>query len=352
MLLYYRMAETESKYQAAVIGVGKPGSASKTGGYAIGYTHAKMYRRNPRVELIAAADINGENLAAFGKEFDVDRTFASHQEMLREIRPDIVSIATYVNLHASMIEDAARAGVKVIFCEKPFLASIPQCRRIEALARETGVKIGVAFVRRYRPAFVRAREILTGGSIGKPVMCLAGVEGWDLSEWGSHWFDMFRFLNDDAPMRWVFGQARVRDARGFGHAMEEHAIAHFEFENGCRGLLDGGRGTAVGGDMMLVGSEGMVRVSGESKLTIVGANGEASETFADDFAACWDAALVELLDWLEGGVEAAIGLTRTLPSAELNLAAYLSAVRGDRVDFPLEDDCDEWPVERLAARVR
>src|SRR4029450_11376855 len=135
-------------------------------------------------------------------------------------------------------------------------ASIPQCRRIEKVAAETGVKIVVAHVRRYRPAFIRAREIFNSGAIGQPVLCLAGIDGWDLSEWGSHWLDMFRFVNLDRPIRWVFGQARVPDFRGYGHAMEEPAIAHFEFDNGCRGLLDGGKATAVGGDMLLIGTEG------------------------------------------------------------------------------------------------
>ncbi len=38
---------------------------------------------------------------------------------------------------------------------------------------------------------------------------------------------------------------------------------------------------------------------------------------------------------------------------EVNLAAYLSAVRGDRIDLPLDAEAmalDEWPVEILARR--
>jgi hypothetical protein len=38
---------------------------------------------------------------------------------------------------------------------------------------------------------------------------------------------------------------------------------------------------------------------------------------------------------------------------ELNLAAYLSALRGDRIDLPLADadlQVNEWPVELLARR--
>jgi hypothetical protein len=35
----------------------------------------------------------------------------------------------------------------------------------------------------------------------------------------------------------------------------------------------------------------------------------------------------------------------------LNLAAYLSAVAGDRIDLPLDEfGLDEWPLEVLARR--
>src|SRR4051794_39014192 len=101
------------KLRAAVIGVGKAGGGGpKGGGHAIGYTHAEMFRSDPRVELVAGADINGENLAAFQEKFDVPGGFASYQRMLAEVRPELVSIGTYVGLHCEIIEAAARAGVK------------------------------------------------------------------------------------------------------------------------------------------------------------------------------------------------------------------------------------------------
>ena len=57
---------------------------------------------------------------------------------------------------------ASLEGLDVLLCEKPFLASVPQCQQVKKLADETGVKIIVAHVRRYRPAFIRARELFNG----------------------------------------------------------------------------------------------------------------------------------------------------------------------------------------------
>jgi predicted dehydrogenase len=212
----------------------------------------------------------------------------------------------------------------------------------------------IAHIRRYKPAFELAKKLYTDGTVGKPVMCIAGIEGWDLSEWGSHWLDMFRFFHNDAPVKWVFGQARVREQRGYGHAMEEHAIAYFEFEGGGKGFVDGG---AKIGDatMTLIGTSGTIRIYGEDELHIDTAQGRRVEKFTDkmstDWQAIWGAAISDLVQWLDGGPEPRIGFSHTAASAELNLAAYVSAIRGDRIDLPLVpgacDDIDAFPIDVL-----
>ena len=340
---------------AAVIGVGKAGGGGpKGGGHAIGYTHAEMFQGNARVRLAAGADINAENLAAFKAKFAVPGGWSDYRAMLRELQPDLVSIGTYVGLHKQIIEDAARAGVKGILCEKPFLASPAEVQAVRRIVAETGVKLVVGHMRRYRPAFERARELYNDGAVGQPVLCTAGIEGWDLSEWGSHWLDMIRFFHLDRPVQWVFGQARVRDLRGYGHAMEEHALAYFEFEDGGNGRLDGGR-PMDGGTLTLLGSAGVIRVKGEARVRLENAKGLAEEDFSNHprHKAIWHELLAELLAWVEGGPEPRVGHTSMFQTSELNLGAYLSAVAGDRIDLPLSGKWQEyaqWPVEELAKR--
>ncbi len=361
------MKSTQAMFRAAVIGVGRKDNSGgqKGGGHQIGYTHARTLKNDRRVHLMAAADIHAENLAAFQAEFGVGQGFADYREMLREARPEIVTIGTYVGLHEEMITECARAGVRGVLCEKPFLHSPAALRRVAAVARETQIKIVVAHIRRYLPAFRKARELFNDRSVGYPLVCLAGLQGWDLSEWGSHWLDMFRFFNCDQPVRYVMGQGKVGAFRGYGHAMEEQAVAYFEFENGCRGILDGGRGLFSPGanvptqyfgnvfpTMTLVGSSGTVRIFGEGVVKLQNAGGEQVFQLTPDdwWAATWPPLLNDLIAWVIGSPEPELGLANMLKTAELNLAAYVSMIRGTRVDLPLEDDLDEWPVEVLARR--
>ncbi len=353
-----------TRYRAAVIGCGARPNSGQAGklaaGFGIGYAHGNMYRRCGATQLVAAADIDPENLSAFRDEYGLAAAagHADYRRMLDEAKPDLVSIGTYVGLHRSMIEDAARAGVRGIFCEKPFVDSPAALVAVRRVVAETGVKISICHQRRNNPVFQRARELYNDGTIGDRVMCMAGISGWDLSEWGSHWLDIFRCLHRDEPVEWVMGQCRVRDVRGFHHAIEDHGVAYFKFTGGGFGLVDGGHGVTAPHTMALVGTAGVIRIEGEHTLHIDGPGGRRQESptykdrglgFADDF----EAMLERHLDWIEGGDVPPCGLPNTDGSAELNLAAYLSAVRGDRIDLPLtEDDLayDEWPVEELARR--
>lgn len=342
-------------YTAAVIGVGRAGSGgAKGGGHQIGYTHAAMYRRAGRVDLAAAADISEENLAAFQEKFAARRAFSDYRQMLEQVRPAVVSICTYVGLHREMIEACASAGVKAVICEKPFVASPADLTAVRALAERSGLRIALCHIRRYLPAMQRAVELFHGGAVGRPTLCFASLDGWDLSEMGSHWFDLFRFFNGDAAPLWVMGQARVTNQRGFGHAMEDHAVAVFEFANGCRGVLEAGRPHPGGFNILLAGSDGTIRILEENTLSVDSCDGRRVESFADHpgsgWEAMWDHLLQDVLSWLDTGREPMTGLGNISLSVELNLGAYISAVRGDRVDLPLQDNTSEWPVEILARR--
>jgi hypothetical protein len=53
---------------------------------------------------------------------------------------------------------------------------------------------------------------------------------------------------------------------------------------------------------------------------------------------------------MEGGPEPDLGASNQLLTSELNLALYVSALTGDRVDFPLASDLDVWPVDAIARK--
>ncbi len=360
---------TTKQYTAAVVGVGKPNQTTrKGGGHAIGHWHARMFLRNSRTDLVAGADISAENLAYYQDAFNVPRRFKEYVDMFREIKPDIISIGTYCGLHRPIIEAAAKAGVKGILCEKPFLNAPANVEPIRQLVAETGVKICVAHIRRYHPVMQRCRQLVQDGVIGRVLTYFSGVEDWDLSEMASHWFDLMRFFHGDQPVKWVFGQARVGTQRGYGHAMEDHAIAYFEFADGARGIIDGGREMPNDINFLISGTGGTIRILGEHTIVIDTIAGQRIEPCGhlqpegwsqlgianpNGWAAIWDMMLANLLRWIEGAPAPSVAMDNALKTMEVNHAAYISAIRGDRIDLPLDaaaSAINEYPVEILARR--
>jgi len=146
------------------------------------------------------------------------------------------------------------------------------------------------------------------------------------------------------------GQMRVRDTRSFGHAMEEHAMAWFKFDSdaGGFGLVEAGHNPVHPYSIVLQGTEGTIRIAGNNLLIDTPAGRREEQPADPDTGGGYVGLFHGFANWLDGGEVPLNGLPRAYGSAELNLATYLSAVRGDRVDLPLSEQdlqLDEWPVE-------
>ena len=70
------------------------------------------------------------------------------EELLRELRPALVSICTYVGSRPALVEASVRNGAKAIWCEKPLSLPIQEGRRLVELCEENGVKLVINHYRR------------------------------------------------------------------------------------------------------------------------------------------------------------------------------------------------------------
>lgn len=81
------------------------------------------------------------------------------EEMLSERDLDIVAVCSPHHLHAEHVEAACRAGVGVIFCEKPFASSRAEAERITQTVKDTGAQVVVGAMHTYDPAWLAASEV-------------------------------------------------------------------------------------------------------------------------------------------------------------------------------------------------
>ena len=86
------------------------------------------------VTLAAACDLDETTLAAFGDRWRSDwpelNLYTDHRKMLEREELDIVTVATSDHRHAVLVVDAADAGAKGIFCEKPLATNLADADRM------------------------------------------------------------------------------------------------------------------------------------------------------------------------------------------------------------------------------
>lgn len=345
------------KLRAVVIGCGV-GGQGRAGVHSIGYLHGGTYVRSDRVELVAAADINEANAANYAAYHGFERTYSDFREMLAQEQPDLVSICVWPPMHAEFSIAAAEAGAKGIWCEKPMALSMGEVDRMLAAASANGSKLVVNHQRRYLPRFLEARRLIAEGAIGDVLTIHAGIEGWDLLSWGTHWIDMYRFLLGERDCEWVVAQVDAHSAiRKYGHLVEDHSLACFGFEGGTHGILECGRAVPNAPAIRISGTDGVIDIL-EGSFTKHGRDlryfsssttGWVEPDLSDEsdyFGAATDGVLSDLITWIEGGPEPAISGNGARKTTEMIMASYESARQGRIIDLPLE--ATDFPLEDLA----
>ncbi len=262
-------------YRVGIIGCGRPRQTEGATGFGMSHAHALGYRQSPEASIVALADLNLDNARAFQAEHGGDTLYADYHEMLAREALDIVSISTWPHLHAEMVIAAASAQVKAIHCEKPMAPTYGEAVRMLEACERHGVQLTINHQRRFGAPFRRAKELLHAGAIGT----LLRIEGTcdNLFDWGTHWFDMFCFYNDETPVEWVIGQIDARDGRQiFGAQVEGQGLSWFQFQNGVQGILTTGHGSNPRLINRLIGDAGAIEVGHSPEIPLrIWAKGDA-----------------------------------------------------------------------------
>ena len=184
------------RYRVGIVGCGR-----------IARQHAAAVMDHPAAELVALCDVDPEGLRAFGDAYGVPagHHFTAYEDLLDAVRPDAVHVCTWPDTHAAITLAAARRGIHV-YCEKPIALDLHEADRMIAACREAGVVLGINHHRRGDARYLRARQLIAGGAIGRLRLLKGGHGGGGrrLMAMATHLYDLFRFIAGDVA--WVSGQ--------------------------------------------------------------------------------------------------------------------------------------------------
>src|ERR1039458_5511916 len=325
----------------AVIGCGRRWKTPGATGFGMAHQHMAGYRRATDVKLVAAADIKLENAKEFVAEYEPGaRVYTDYVQMLREEKPEMVSICTWPSLHGEMVIAAAEAGVRAIHCEKPMAPTFGEAKRMHQVCVDRKVQLTFDHQRRFNKPFKAAKEMLDSGAIGKLLRMEAQCP--NLFDWGTHWFDMMLMFNDQEPVEWVIGQVEKRgDHVVFAVHIEGQGISHFKFKNDVHATMITGHQRDDRAQIRLTGTEGTIEIAVKDGPTLrVWSKGQGDwreGPTGDDINGheAYSLAVLDAIDALRKGREPELSSRRALQATELIFATYESSRRRGRVDLPL-----------------
>jgi len=230
------------KYKTAVIGIGAD-TQSRGSASAIAYAHGWAYQENPQCDLVAACTRTAKKRLDFMKEMGISNGYEDYEEMLSKERIDILSICTYPESHLEIVKEAAAAGIKIIWLEKPMAYSLSECKELVDICDENGVTLAVNHILRAGEPFKWGRKAIEDGKIGivRNVQITTNYDWWNnLYDVGIHDFDIVRFMLGDPVAKEIFAQVECSGEKKYkdGKLVEDRCLASILLENNVRVIYD------------------------------------------------------------------------------------------------------------------
>jgi scyllo-inositol 2-dehydrogenase (NAD+) len=311
----------------------------------IGRSHANILATIPNVIVTAVCDSTLEAAATLARPFAA-RATVSVPEVLADPAVHAVLITTPTPMHASLVEEAARAG-KAIFVEKPVADSLQSADRVVRAVQEAGVACQVGFQRRYDPAYQEVKRKIDAGELGRlegfrgvgrdpapPPLEFLKTSGGLMVDMGIHDLDSARFfLGEVAELYCTGGVLAAPELEEYG--LFDTAVATLKFVSGAVGTVEVALRTAYGYDIRaeVLGEKGRLHIEMDSRFHLrqYGAQGvryDRPANFEQRFQEAYANELRAFAEAVMNGHPVAPGPEDARESLRLALAAQYSLETG------------------------
>lgn len=348
-------------------------------------------------QIGAIADTNLDALREFGDFFSVgtEHRYTDYRAMLDHERPDFVDVCSWHQQHAEMVIAAAARRPKLIICQKPMAVDLGEADAMLTACERNGVKLLIAFQRPHHATWMKARDLIRAGAIGK-VTQIQLDDGGNILNTNSHNIRLALFLMDEPQVEWVVGAVeRTTDQVERGLPAEDACLGLVGCANEATILIQGNLVRGLGQGCRVIGTEGIMELDttrhpdsvipsdapmympeGPSArynyeigtVKYLNASSNGWQVVEAPWYDCWSHQCQEAIDWVEGRVEQPIsGADRARVVQEVMMALFESARKRQRIYLPLKTRVNplklmvesgdlpvEWPgrYERRARIVR
>src|SRR6478735_1209564 len=252
------------------VGIGLVGSGFIAEAHFEGFAHV------PAAAVQGVASPTPGNAARFAEKRGIPRHHTDYRALIEQPDVDVICIGAPNDLHRDVCVAAASAGKHVI-CEKPLARTLADADEMLAACRDAGVLLMYAEELCFAPKYVRAKELVAQGALGRVYMVQQGEQHfgphadwfWDVNRSGGGvLMDMGCHAVEFA--RWIYGKPAAESVtaelgtyvHGERTRGEDHAIATVRFAGNRVGLIETSWAKRGGMDdrAEIFGSEGVTYV--------------------------------------------------------------------------------------------
>jgi predicted dehydrogenase len=147
----------------AVIGAGR-----------IGTLRARLAAKHPSVRFIAISDADPERARSLAQQTGAAYHCSDNDAAIARPEVNAVFVSTPEGEHAHAVRKALELG-KAVLVEKPIALSLADADDILSTLRQTGGTLRVGYSRRFKECFLRAKEQMIHGRLGRVVGAHARV---------------------------------------------------------------------------------------------------------------------------------------------------------------------------------
>ncbi len=209
--------------------------------------------------------------------------YTDYRQMLAEVKPQLVAVATESGKHAAIGLDCIHAGASVII-EKPLALSMADGRALITAAQEAGVKLCACHQNRFNKSIQKIRTAVDEKRFGRMLHGAAhvrwnrGPSYYEQAPWRGTWEQdggtlMNQCIHSIDLLRWMMGDdvdEVIAYTDNLDHPYiqaEDTGMALVHFGNGAYGIIEGTTNVYphnLEETLYLFGQDGTVKAGGKS----------------------------------------------------------------------------------------
>jgi len=311
------------KVKLGIVGLGR-----------LGRNHAaNINYKLGNAELVAVCSADQAEIDSVMAEMKPKYGTTDYMVLFNDRDLDGIVIASNSMFHCQMICDAAKAGVKNIYCEKPLGMNLKEIDLIKDAVEKNGVSIfQIGYNRRFDKSLMKMKEKIDAGFIGKPILIklmnrdpasmaeyiikFSPTSGGLVFDMLTHDYDVARMLiNSDAETVYGMGGVYAYDGLAAVNDMDNCSIS-IAFKNGVMGFMETSRNSTYGYhvEVEVFGTEGCLRMGtlpNKDRVLSLDKNGATTECvswFFEFWEPTFEAEIQHFADCIQKNVKPIVGL--------------------------------------------